>query len=263
MNTSSPTPSGSRRGLVVAGTTIERPVSVVGFAVVVALLGLGLSQLLPIAFFNGLAALDVTLPILLGVTVQLLLVELVGFGVSTWGYLRLRGLSPDYIHVRLPTLRDAGWMGGGTVLVVVLYFAVVSTAVAAGVAMPRSAISLAGEGNPDILILTAALSFVLIGPMEELFFRGVVQETMREVLPSSLAVVLASATFASIHYLTMVGPFVGKLVVLGSLFVTSLVFGFAYERTRNLLVNAVIHGGYNATLLMLAYLVFRSGLAPM
>ncbi|WP_368408569.1 CPBP family glutamic-type intramembrane protease [Halorussus halophilus] len=59
----------------------------------------------------------------------------------------------------------------------------------------------------------------------------------------------------------MVGPFVGKMVLLGSLFVTSVVFGFVYERTRNLLVNAVVHGAYNATLLVLAYVVFSMGLA--
>jgi hypothetical protein len=97
--------------------------------------------------------------------------------------------------------------------------------------------------------------------MEELFFRGVVQETMAEVVPETTAVVLASATFAGIHYLTYVGPFAGKLVLVGSLFLTSLVFGFAYVRTRNLLVSAVVHGGYNATLLMLAYVVFSTGLA--
>jgi len=40
------------------------------------------------------------------------------------------------------------------------------------------------------------------------------------------------------------------------------VLGFAYERTRNLLVNAVIHGAYNVVLLLLAYAVFSSGLTP-
>ncbi|WP_225741338.1 hypothetical protein [Halorussus halophilus] len=74
-------------------------------------------------------------------------------------------------------------MGGSTLTVVVLYFGVVITAVVAGVPLARSGISVAGDANPTILFVIAALSFVLIGPMEELFFRGIVQETMREVLP--------------------------------------------------------------------------------
>lgn len=262
MNTPSPTSVDSYGGLVIGGTKIKRPAAVVGFAVVVALVGLGISQLLPVAFFSGLTALNVTLPVLLAVAVQLVLIELVGFGFSTWAYLRLRHLSAEYVHLRVPTLRDLGWIIGGSVLVLVLYFAVVATAVAAGVSLPQSGIGLVGTENPDILLIIAVLSFVLIGPMEELFFRGVVQETMREALPSIVAVVLASLTFAAIHYLTLVGPLFGKFVILGSLFITSLVFGFAYERTRNLAVNAIIHGVYNATLLVLAYIALTFGAVP-
>ena len=254
-------PTRSSGRIVVVGRTVDRPATVVAFAVLVAALGLAFSQLLPFAVFTGLEWLDVGVPFLLAVTLQFVLIELLGFGGATWAYLRLRSLSFDYVRVRRPTLRDLGWMVGGSVLVVVLYFGVVIAAVAAGVPMARSGISLAGEANPEVLLLIAALSLVLVGPMEELFFRGIVQGTMREVLSPTLAVVLASVTFTAIHYLTLVGPLAGKAVLLGSLFVTSLVFGFAYERTGNLLVNAVVHGVYNAVLLVLAYAVFASGLA--
>jgi hypothetical protein len=255
------TPSEETSGIVVANRVLRRPAIVVAFAVVVGLVGLGFSQLLPIAFFLGLNAVNVSLPPLVAVTLQLLLIQLIGFGLATLAYLRLRGRSFEYIHLRWPTLRDLGWMIGGTITVLILYFGVVIVAVAAGVPLARSGISVAGEANPNILLLIAALSFLLVGPMEELFFRGVVQETMREVLPASVAVGLASVTFAGIHYITLVGPLGGKLVLLGSLLVTSLVLGFAYERTQNLVVNAVIHAVYNAVLLLLAYAVFSAGLA--
>ena len=255
-------PSRPERGVDVAGRTLSGTGVVVAFAVVVAVVGLAYSQALPFAVFSGLQFLGVGLPLLVAVTLQLVLIELVGFGGATWAYLRLRSLTFVYVDVRRPTLRDLGWMLGGSVLVLVLYFGVVATAVAAGVPMARSGISVAGQANPTILLLIAVLSFLLIGPMEELFFRGIVQGTMREVLPAAPAVVLASVTFAAIHYLTLVGPLAGKLVLVGSLLVTSLVFGVAYERTGNLLVNAVIHGTYNAVLLLLAYVVFSSGMVP-
>jgi hypothetical protein len=100
--------------------------------------------------------------------------------------------------------------------VVVLYFAVITAAVAAGVLLARSAISVTGEAVPTTFLVVAKLSFLPVSPMEELFFWGVVQETMAEVVPGTTAVALASATFAGIHYLTYVGPLAGKLVLVGS-----------------------------------------------
>ncbi|MFB6095967.1 MAG: lysostaphin resistance A-like protein [Haloferacaceae archaeon] len=246
-------------GIVVAGRTVRGPAAVVAVAVVVALVGLGISQAIPIAVLSGLSRVT-DLSLVPAVTLQVVLTELVGFGFATWASLRLRGLSVGYVHVRVPTVRDLGWMVGGTVVVLVLYFAYVTGIVLTGVPLARSGISVAGQAEPTLLLVLAGLSFVLVGPMEELFFRGIVQETMREVLPGNQAVALASLTFASIHYITMVGPVVGKVVLLGSLFITSLVLGVAYERTRNLAVNAVVHGAYNAALLVLAYVVFSQGL---
>lgn len=253
------TPSPS--GVVVADRPLRRPVVVVAFAVAVALVGLTFSQALPLAVFTGLDAVAVSLPPLVAVTLQLLLIQLVGFGLATAAVLRVRGLSWAYVRVRRPTLRDLGWILGGSLLALVLYFGVVAGAVAAGLPLARSGISVAGEANPDLLLLIAALSFLLVGPMEELFFRGVVQETMREAVSAPVAVLLASVTFAGIHYVTLVGPLGGRVVVLASLLITSLVLGVAYERTGNLVVNAAIHAVYNAVLLVLAYAVFVSGVA--
>jgi membrane protease YdiL (CAAX protease family) len=41
--------------------------------------------------------------------------------------------------------------------------------------------------------------------------------------------------------------------------VTSLVLGAAYERTRNVVVPALLHGLYNATLLTLSYVAVVTG----
>jgi len=247
--------------ITVAGRRLAGRWPVVAFAVAVALVGLAFSQLLPLAVFVALRRAGVSLSVVPAITLQIVLTELVGFGGATWVVLRLRGRGFDYVHVRWPTLGDVAWMVGGSVLVLALYFGVVVSAALAGVPLAQSQIGVLGEGTPAILLVIAVLSVVLVGPMEELFFRGIVQETMREVLPARWAVLLASVTFAGIHYLTMVGPLVGKLVLLGSLLVTALVLGTAYERTQNLAVNAVVHGVYNAVLLLLAYVVLTSGFA--
>lgn len=241
----------------VAGFELRRPWAVAVFAAVVAAAGFGFSQLLPLAAFRGLDV-GASLPPLAATAVQLLLIELVGFGGASWFYLRLRGLPPSYVGLRWPTLRDAGWIVGGSLLIVVLYYAIVIAAVLAGVEIEPTAVGEFGMRNPRGLLLIAFLSIVLVGPMEELFFRGIVQGTMREAMPAKYAIPLASAAFAAVH----VFSFRGQAVLLGSLFLTSLVLGYAYERTGNLWVAAGMHGGYNAIVALLAYLVLVSGVAP-
>jgi membrane protease YdiL (CAAX protease family) len=53
------------------------------------------------------------------------------------------------------------------------------------------------------------------------------------------------------------GPVVGTvgatLVSVGLVTAVSLVLGYVYERTDNLVVPAAVHGFYNATLLVVAY----------
>lgn len=72
------------------------------------------------------------------------------------------------------------------------------------------------------------------------------------------APVVAAAAFALVH----VFAFRGQAVLVGSLFLTALVMGYAYERTASLAMAAAIHGGYNAILALLAYAMIVSGLAP-
>jgi len=247
--------SGPAGSIVFAGRSLDGPALVVGFAVAVCVVGLGFSLVVPAVLIVGLQFLGVELPLVLTYAAELLLTDLVGFGLATGAYLRLRGLSREYVHVHRPTRRDLGWMVGGSAAVLVLYFGFMAAAAALGAPSARSGISIAGNTDPNVLLLIAVLSFVLIAPMEELFFRGVVQETMSEAVPGLVAVVLASLLFAAVHVITLVGPLAGALVSLTSMFITSLVLGFAYLRSRNLLVNVVIHGTYNATLLLIGYVM--------
>jgi membrane protease YdiL (CAAX protease family) len=103
------------------------------------------------------------------------------------------------------------------------------------------------------------LSFLLIGPGEELLFRGVVQGRLRQAFSPIAAVVIASAIFAAVHVVALSGSAGGRAVTVGVLFLPSLVFGAAYERTGNLVVPSLIHGGYNATLFGLFYLSLTMG----
>jgi len=116
-----------------------------------------------------------------------------------------------------------------------------------------------GMENPEILLLLIPASILLIGPGEELLFRGVVQGRIREVFSPVPGVLIPSVIFAGLHWFALSGGSPqGNLVALGILVVPALVFGVAYEYSDNIVVPSLIHGFYNATLFSLLYVVVAS-----
>jgi hypothetical protein len=209
---------------------------------------------------GNLVALVVLVPLLvLGGTVSpLLLVGISVFGVQVVGFV---GVSLLYARrtgrraflVRRPTGRDALWVGGGVIAALLI-------AAGAGVVMtelglePTSGIADLGELDTRVFLVLIPLSVLVIAPTEELLFRGVIQGRLRESFGPVAAVVAASIFFGSIHFLNFGGPLTARLAPTLAITLVSLLFGYAYERTGNLLVPVVMHGGYNAALLAVTYL---------
>ena len=175
---------------------------------------------------------------------------MVGYALVALVYARRYGRP---IPARVPTRRDLGWVAGGTVLALVTVTALSVLVSALGVEAAPNAIGVVGSERPVLLLALAALSLVAVGPAEELLFRGAVQGRLREAFGPVGAVLGASAVFAAAHAVAVVGTVGATLVTISILMVTSLVLGAAYERTRNVVVPALLHGLYNATLLVLTY----------
>ena len=192
------------------------------------------------------------------VALSIVLTQGVSFGGVALLYLALR---PGRLRVplRWPTPRDLQWMVGGSALALAA-LAVGGVAVSAlGVEVGAHQVQALGMADREIFALLIPLSFVLIGPGEELLFRGVVQGRLRQAFGAPTAIVLAAAIFAVIHVVALTGAMSARLAGVSVLLLPSLVFGLAYERTNNIAVPAVIHGGYNATLLALSY--YAAGIA--
>lgn len=176
----------------------------------------------------------------------------VTFGGLALVYLRYRDLDWDFIRVHSPTKRDVGVVVVGfvTLLAMLLVSAFVLTSL--GIDSAQNRVLEIGQQNPAVLLLLVPLSFLLIGPGEELMFRGLIQGTLREAFHPIRAVVLASAIFAAVHIFSLTGD--GKLAYIGVVFVLALVLGGTYELTDNLAVPSLIHGAYNALQFGGAYL---------
>ena len=222
--------------------------AVVGIAVGVALVG---------AAVVALTAAGVRVTPVLGLVLSLALATGVGFGGVALAYLRYRGSGLDYVGLRVLSVREAAYVVAGYVASFALLIGASVVLAATGTQAAPNTVAEVGMRNPEILLLLIPASFLLIGPGEELLYRGVVQNRLGEALPAPAAIVLASLIFASIHFFSLAGAPRARLVSISVLVLPTLVFGTMYELTDNLVVPSLIHGAYNATLFGLLYLTLR------
>jgi membrane protease YdiL (CAAX protease family) len=138
-----------------------------------------------------------------GLTVVLL--QGVTFGTVALVYVRLRGLRLGFIRARIPTLRDVAWIVGGFLLLVIVAAVVSQFLSESGVESARNQIGQEGKENPQLFLLMIPLAFLLIGPGEELLFRGIVQGSLREAFSPVGAIGITSLVFAVGHMSALSG----------------------------------------------------------
>ncbi|WP_197052309.1 CPBP family intramembrane glutamic endopeptidase [Halobellus rufus] len=209
---------------------------------------------------TGVGLLGVDLSSRPGLRLFLVTVFLQGvtFGGITLLYLKRYHLGLGFIPINIPDKRDSAVIIGGSIALLGLLFVVSSVISALGLSSAQNQIVEVGQENPGVFLLLVPLQFLLVGPGEELLYRGLIQGRLRETLHPVRAIVLASALFASIHLFSLTGE--GKLVYIGTAFVLALVLGTAYEYTENLAVPAVMHATYNAIQFASAYLTSTGGI---
>jgi len=170
------------------------------------------------------------------------------------------------IPVSVPSLRQVGIVLAGYAAAIVwvmisgILLTVVQNIRGQSLNTGENAAAEIGRTNPELLLLLIPASILLIGPGEELLFRGVVQARIRERFSRVPGIAIASLFFAALHIVALVGgSLVGNLVVVSILFGTATVFGVAYEYADNIVVPSLIHGLYNATLFTLLYVSLTLG----
>lgn len=228
-----------------------------GIVVGVAFLATGGTQLLV-----GLGALfvvgSVSLPMWLVIVLSIVVQDGIVFVGVAVGYLRLRGFDRSWLGISVPDRKETLWIAVGWMAaffsVVVLLAAVLASGLRPGGNQVQGVVA----NNPELIPLLIPLMIVFVGPAEELIFRGIVQGTLRERFGPVAAITLASIIFASVHFGSLTGSAGGRVLTIGILVIPSLIFGIAYERTNNLVVPALVHGLYNATLLAFQYMALKS-----
>jgi membrane protease YdiL (CAAX protease family) len=101
--------------------------------------------------------------------------------------------------------------------------------------------------DPFQLVAIIALSLFLVGPCEELAFRGFVQKGFENSFGKMTGLLVASALFGLLHGLN-------TLYAILPAFAGSLVLGYVWQRTNgNTTASALMHGINNSISLALAY----------
>ncbi|WP_136600794.1 CPBP family intramembrane glutamic endopeptidase [Salinigranum halophilum] len=235
------------------------PLRSVGVAVAVAVVGIVVGTALVLGSLTAIQASGVRVTPLGFIVASLVLLQGVAFGGVALGYLRYRGLTRDYLGVRVPSLPEVGAVVVGYVVAIGVAITGAIIVSVAGVQAGSNQAAELGAENPEVLLLLIPASILIIGPGEELLFRGVVQNRLRETFDAVPGIVIASAIFAAIHFVALSGGAGARLVSIVVLFFPSLVFGAVYEFSKNLVVPALVHGIYNATLFTLLYVAIQFG----
>lgn len=163
-----------------------------------------------------------------------------------------RGLA--YLDLERPGWRDLGYVVVGVVALVAAQYAVSLFYAAFGVESASHGLADAVAENPEILAALIPASWLFVGPGEELLYRNTIQKSLYERFPTWAAIVATSAVFAVVHLPAFAG---GSSLATGAslalVFFLSLVLGWVYARTGNLLVPAAVHGTFNVVQFLLLY----------
>ncbi|QAU14105.1 CPBP family intramembrane metalloprotease [Halorubrum sp. BOL3-1] len=169
------------------------------------------------------------------------------------GYLRFR--SSFHLPVRTPTKQAIPYLAGGLIaglVAVGLQFAITDAVIPAIELSPGfTEYSNIGRVTGSGLVVGAVLSVVLIGPVEEFLFRGIIQERLLEALSPVSAVGIASVVFAFFHFYPVAllsPPPVVLIHMAGYYTVMGVIFGWVYYHTDTLVAPALVHGLFNAVL---------------
>lgn len=218
-----------------------------GLALTVALVGVALGGVLGLVAVVAAAAGSPTVGL-----VAVVAASEVGYLAVGVGY--LRWLSAG-VPLSRPSLAQLGLAALAVVSLVALGQGVLRLVPGAGIEDVSSTLGQSGV-DPVVLLALAVVSLALVGPAEEVLFRGAVQGTLRMAFGRWPAILGASVVFTAVHAAALVSqPPVAGIAALAVVGLVSLVLGYAFDRTGSLAVPVVVHGLYDSLLLVGAYLL--------
>lgn len=123
-----------------------------------------------------------------------------------------------------------------------------------------SSTSFLSTNDPVTLVILVLSMLFIVGPTEEILFRGFTQQGIESRWGKNLGIFVTAVMFALAHVLPFVLVSLPVFVVfLGPYLVISLLLGILmYWRKNNILPNIIAHGVYNSILIVLEFILYAS-----
>ncbi len=212
-------------------------------------------EALSAAFMLGLIT---VLPQELALVVGASLAYVVGAGGAYYLFIEVVERPLNYAKLYIPSFEDVIWMVVGLlgmfgVLVgvsLVAEFIIEVEPAEHGLIEPV-------QEDPRLALYMLPLVALVVGPAEELVYRGIVQAHLSEAYDAWFAIGLSSLIFAAIHvgaYSVLAESALQVMVPLTLIFAISLIMGWLYHRQQNLLVPIVLHAVFNGFQMVVLYL---------
>lgn len=189
----------------------------------------------------------------------------VGIAIAGFIYLKVTDRRREWLDLHLPSKRDWIWIVGGSVLAIVVLFAGGLAMELADVDIPESPVLALVEGDVMLLSVMFVTVWLLNAPAEELVFRNIIQKRSYAAFSGVGAVLFTSLLFGLIHlpaYLALGATWDALAIPAGVLVIGSVIIGFAYLKTKNLVVPILIHAIYNSIQIGLLLIATILGIEP-
>jgi membrane protease YdiL (CAAX protease family) len=175
------------------------------------------------------------------------LLQFGGFALAVAGYLAITG-EWGLARASLPDARGAALIVGGGIALLAFQYGALFALDQVGLSTGQNE-AVVPAGDPVAYYLAMiAVSLAVVGPVEELLFRGVVQGGVRRAFDAVPAVLIGSLAFGLIHFPSVSGTPVERWAYVGVVVVLGAVLGALYEWTDNVAVPGLAHGVYNAAI---------------
>ncbi|RQH00888.1 CPBP family intramembrane glutamic endopeptidase [Natrarchaeobius oligotrophus] len=191
---------------------------------------------------------------------MLLILNFLGFVLAGGIYLSATDRGWSYVDLRMPTRRGWLYVAAGVVGSVVFFVAV--SALVQLLSLPTAesqVMDFVGDDQTMVLVMILIV-FFFNAPAEEFLFRNVIQKRLYSAFSRMQAVVAASAVFALVHFpvYTAYADSLGATAIsLSVVFGGSIIFGYLYAKTDNLVVPTVAHAAFNAFQFGLLYVALE------
>lgn len=168
--------------------------------------------------------------------------QVVGFGIGA--ALVLATCERPLAYLRVGPLDQQSVLHGTFVGLVLMLLTVAATLAFQLLDIAPAEAAVGAARDPVFYLVLFFVSTVVVVPMEELFFRGIVQRSLADVWHPAVAIGVASLLFMSIHTSVTVGTG-GETLALALFLAFGVALGVSYHLTENLLVPVIGHALFN------------------